>query len=689
MNLVIVESPTKAKTISKFLKGYKVLSSNGHVRDLPTSVLGVDVEHNYKPKYVVPKKAKKNVAQLKEALKSADLLILATDEDREGEAIAWHLIEALKVGKRKKIQRIVFHEITQNAIKEAIKKPRSLDVNLIDAQQARRILDRLVGYKLSPFLWKKVAKGLSAGRVQSVAVRLIVDRAREIKKFKPDEYWSIEAELKKKDAQKEDSFIALLNKKDGKAIDKLAIKDEAQALQILDDLNQAQYKVADTVKKESLKNPLPPFITSTLQQEASRRLGWSSRKTMVVAQQLYEGIDLKEKGSVGLITYMRTDSLNMSLQALKAAAVFLKDKHGAKYALPSPRFYKTKSKSAQEAHEAIRPTYINYEPDAINQYLDPSQFKLYNLIWRRFIACQMPAAILDRTTVDIEAKNFLFRTSGSTIKFDGWLKVYPAKFKEAFLPQLAKAEILDLLKLSNEQHFTQPPPKYTEASLIKTLEEFGIGRPSTYAPIIFTIQSRGYVIKDEQKRFEPTDIGFTVTDLLVEHFPKIIETKFTAHMEDDLDKIAEGKMQWESAISEFYEPFAKILEEKYETVKTKKVEEKTDKICPKCGKPIVIKQSRFGKFYACTGFPECRYTESIAKKTGVQCPKCQQGDIIEKRSKKGRIFYGCSKYPDCEFSLWGKPTGEKCPQCQSLLVHKNNKIVCSSKECKFEKELEE
>jgi len=688
MNLTIVESPTKAKTITKFLKGYKVLSSNGHVRDLPRSVLGVDTEHNYLPKYVVPKKAKKTVAELKVALKKADLLILATDEDREGEAIAWHLIEALKVGKRKKIQRIVFHEITQGAIKQALKNPRDLDLNLIDAQQARRILDRLVGYKLSPFLWKKVCKGLSAGRVQSVAVRLIVDRSREIEKFKPDEYWSIEASLKKQSDNKENAFLSILNKKDDKTIDKLAIKNEKEAKEITDDLNNAVYSIADIQTKETHKNPLPPFITSTLQQEASRKLGWSARKTMVLAQQLYEGINLKEKGSGGLITYMRTDSLTLSQDALKAASVFIKKEYGSDYALASPHLYKTKSKSAQEAHEAIRPTQVEHAPNTIKDHLDPSQLKLYSLIWSRFVACQMQPAILDKTSIDIKANNYNFRSSGSVIKFDGWLKVYPTKFKESFLPQLKKEEVLDLLKLNKEQHFTQPPPKYTEASLIKILEEFGIGRPSTYAPTLYTIQQRGYVTKDGQKRFAPTEMDVTVTDILVKNFPEIVEIEFTANMEDDLDEIAKGKKEWENIIREFYEPFAKNLKEKYETVKSKKVEEKTDKICPKCGGQILIKQSRFGKFYACSNFPDCRHTESIVKSTDVKCPKCKDGAIVEKRSKKGRVFYGCSKYPDCDFSLWDKPTGEVCPTCKSLLVEKNRKIKCSNKECDFEKESE-
>jgi len=687
MILVIVESPTKAKTISRFLsKEHQVLSSSGHVRDLPKSILGVDVEHDFKPKYIIPAKAKKLVNQLKETAKKAELIILATDEDREGEAIAWHLIEALKISKKQKTQRIVFHEITQKAILEALKNPRDLNMHLIDAQQARRVLDRLVGYKLSPFLWKKIAKGLSAGRVQSVAVRLIVDRAREIEKFKAQEYWSIEALLKKTKDSQENAFLTTLNKINDKTIDKFELKNQQEADKIIKDLAEAQYRVLNIQTKETQKYPLPPFITSTLQQEASKKFGWPARKTMIIAQQLYEGIELGAKGSVGLISYMRTDSLNLAQEAVLAAQKFIKKEFGANYVLTQPRFFKTKSKTAQEAHEAIRPTQIDFMPDSIKQYLDFSQFKLYNLIWRRFIACQMQNAILDQTIADISANGlnfpYIFRATGSIIKFDGWLKIYPFKLKEALLPKLSKDEILDLLKLDSLQHFTQPPAKYTEASLIKTLEEYGIGRPSTYAPILSTIVNRGYVIKDQQKRFEPTDIGFRVIDLLVEHFPVTIDIKFTANMEDDLDEIANGKKKWESIIKEFYDPFAANLKEKYETVKTQKIDEPTDKICPQCGNKIVIKQSRFGKFYACSNFPNCRHTEPILKSIGVKCPKCQTGQITERKTKKGRIFYGCSKYPDCDFSVWDKPTGQLCPQCHSLMVSKNSKTECSNKECK-------
>lgn len=683
MNLIIVESPTKSKSISRFLgKDYEAISSYGHIRDLPKSELGVDVEHNFKPKYVIPVKVRSRVKQLKEAAKKAELVILATDPDREGEAIAWHILQILDSTKTKNYQRIAFHEITKSAIEEALKNPHQIDMKLVNAQQARRILDRLVGYELSPFLWKKVVKGLSAGRVQSVTVRLIIDREREIKDFKPEEYWSIEAKLQKQNQK--DGFIARLIKKDEKAIPKLGIKTKEETDKILKDLEGATYKIIDIVSKEVQRHPTPPFTTSTLQQEAVRKLGFSAKQTMRIAQQLYEGIKMGKEGSLGLITYHRTDSLNLSDQALKTAQEFIKNKFGQNYALASSRIYKTKTKGAQEAHEAIRPTQANRQPEDIKQYLNTHQYKLYNLIWCRFIACQMSAALLEATTVNIQAKNYIFRTTGSIIKFDGFLKIYPTKFKETILPSLTKNELLELIKLFSEQHFTQPPARYSEASLIKTLEEYGIGRPSTYAPIISTIQERGYVEKNDQRKFIPTEIGFLVNDVLVKNFPKIVDIKFTAQMENDLDKIAAGEEEWATTVNNFYQPFHANLLQKYETVEKKKLEEPTDKKCPKCNSAIVIKLGRFGKFYACSGFPECKYTEPIIISTGVKCPKCDQGKIIEKKTKKGKIFYSCSRYPKCDFALWDKPNGEKCPQCGSLLVQtKNNKIKCSNKECHY------
>lgn len=703
MQLIIVESPTKARTISKFLsQDYLVESSYGHVRDLPEKKLGIDIEHDFKPKYVIAPKAKKTISGLRKLVQKSKNVILATDEDREGEAIAWHLIKALgldetknqsriKYGtKTKNIERIAFHEITREAIKEALKNPRQIDLNLVDAQQTRRILDRLVGYKLSPLLWKKVAKGLSAGRVQSVAVRLIVDREKEIQCFKEEEYWTINAFLKSDlstNGEKTEQFEAILIKIDDKTIPKLGIKTKEEADRILKNLDGAQYQVFEVTKKEIRKNPLPPFTTSTLQQEASKKFRFSAKQTMMIAQQLYEGIEIGEEGSVGLITYMRTDSYNLSEDALKQAQQIILKEFGPRYALESPQHYKTKLKSAQEAHEAIRPTDLAREPETIKKYLDPRQYKLYNLIWKRTIACQMKPAIIDSTTVDILAKNkvsdknkkdYIFRASGSVIKFDGWLRVYDKKISENILPALEKDDILKLLNLTANQHFTQPPPRYNEASLIKTLEDYGIGRPSTYAPILTTIQERRYVEKNEEKKFQPTEIGIIVNDLLVKHFPNIVDFQFTAKMEEDLDKIAQGEEKMVPVIKNFYGPFEKNLKIKEKEIE--KLIQKTDKICPKCGQNLIIRFSRTGKFYACPGFPECRYTESIKsvnKSTGVKCPHCQKGEIIEKRSRKGKIFYACDQFPQCDYALWDKPINQKCEKCGSLLVEtKSKKIKC-------------
>ena len=670
MKLIIVESPTKSKTLTGFLdKEYKILSSYGHVRDLPIRKLGIDVDHDFEPEYVIPTKAKKVVKELKAAAKKADLIILATDKDREGEAIAWHIVHALKIDKD--YQRIAFHEITKKAIEKALKNPGEIDMDLVNAQQARRILDRLVGYKLSPFLWKKVVKGLSAGRVQSVTVKLIIDREREIKAFKPDEYWGIEAILKQNKEKTE--LIAKLIKEDKKTIPKLGIKTKEKADEILKSLAGAKYQIVNIEKKETKKNPGPPFKTSTLQQVAASKFRFSAKQTMRLAQQLYES---------GRITYHRTDSLNLSTEALKDANQFIKEEFGEKYLLDKVRVYKTKSKVAQEAHEAIRPTKASRHPDQIKKYLDEKQYKLYNLIWRRFIASQMKPAILDATAIDVSAKNYLFRINGSTIKFDGFLKIYSVKMEEVILPVLTEKEILELIKLNSEQHFTKPPARYTEASLVKILEKHDIGRPSTYASIISTIQNRGYTEKDEQKRFVPTEIGFIVNDLLEKHFPEIVDIKFTAYLEEDLDKVAHGKQNWVKLLKDFYKPFKENLDKKYKKVEKKKLEEPTDKICPDCGKNMVIKLGRFGKFYACPGFPECKHTEPIIHSTGVKCPQCKKGDLIERKTRKGKTFYSCSKYPKCKFALWDKPVNEKCSKCGSLLVEtKNNKTKCSNKEC--------
>ncbi|TAK95325.1 type I DNA topoisomerase [Patescibacteria group bacterium] len=747
MKLIIVESPTKAKTISKFLgKKYTVKSSFGHIRDLPKTDMGIDIEHDFAPKYVVPKKAKPRVAELKELAEKAEEVILATDEDREGEAISWHLTHALKLDPAS-AKRIVFHEITKSAIEKALEKPRVIDLNLVDAQQARRVLDRLVGYELSPFLWKKIRRGLSAGRVQSVALRLVVEREREIKKFESKEYWVIAAELETGDKKPETSkFSANLIEQNGEKIEKTEtlklfasdykthtsiINDKASAETIKQDLETAKYSVRSVVKKETLRHPAAPFTTSTLQQAAINSLGFSAKQAMMAAQKLYEH---------GLITYMRTDSVNLSLESLVAARKTIEQQFGKEYALESPRYFKTKSKGAQEAHEAIRPTDPARLPDDLPAVIEGSEKRLYGLIWKRMLACQMQPAIFDSVRVEIDAvtpKNkYLLASSGSTIKFEGYLKVYAGANpdQEFLLPPLKEKDPLGLVSVASEQKFSSPPPRYTEASLVKILEEKGIGRPSTYAPTIATITERNYVEKNEDKKIVPLEIGILVNDLIVENFPQIVDLTFTASMEEDFDTIAEGKKQWVPVIRDFYGPFHKNLAAKTKSVKREDVLEKLDKPCPDCGGDLIVKFGRFGKFIACANFPNCKYTEKTAeekkvdeensgvvcdkcgapmvvkrgrfgaflgcskypdckgikrieKSTGIKCPKCSKGEISERKSKRGKLFYGCTAYPNCDFALWSKPTGEKCPKCQSLLVFAaKGKINCSNKECAFEKE---
>ncbi|HEY4475122.1 MAG TPA: type I DNA topoisomerase [Candidatus Paceibacterota bacterium] len=671
MNLVIVESPTKAKTIAQFLgKGFIVESSYGHVRDLPKSRLGVDVENNFEPKYIVPLKAKKIVSALKKEAKKSDKIILATDEDREGEAIAWHLVQALGLNPESRIQnpeskveRIVFHEITKSAIEKALQNPRSIDEDRVSAQQARRILDRIVGYKLSPFLWKKVTGGLSAGRVQSVALRLIAERENEIRNFKKEEYWTITASLLK-EKETADSIEADLVKIGNRTLEKFALKSKEKAQEIEERLKKCSYSVASIQKKEAKKAAPPPFITSTLQQEAVKRLRFSSKKTMFLAQHLYEK---------GLITYMRTDSTNLSEESTAAAKKWLESNLGAKYALSAPRALKSKSKLAQEAHEAIRPAYAEETPEKIN-LTDDGEKKLYELIWRRFIASQMPDALIATTSILISASTadapktvYTLRAAGQQIVFDGYLKIWLQKFTEKNLPELSEGEKLALKLVKSDQHFTEPPPRYSEASLIKTLEEYGIGRPSTYAPIISVIQTRNYV-KKEAGRFQPTEIGELVNKVLTENFPEVVDIGFTAQMEDEFDEIAAGKVSWQSVIDEFYQPFAKNLAAKYEEVsKSDLIQEKTDEKCDLCGKPMIVKMGRFGKFLACSGFPECKNTKKMAnsvakeppKKIGLKCPKCAEGDVVERRVSRGRargkIFWGCSRYPSCDYASWENP----------------------------------
>jgi len=652
MDLIIVESPTKAKTISKFLSDdFIVQSSFGHIRDLPKSELGIDLEHDFTPKYIIPIKAKKHVTALKKTAASAETVILATDEDREGEAIAWHLVQALGLGqhaKNIKIQRIVFHEITKNAIHNALKNPRDISQNLVDAQQARRILDRLVGYKLSPILWKRYYRGLSAGRVQSVAVRLIVEREREIEKFVSEEYWTITANVKSQKSQ--EPFSASLIGIGDKNLEKLSIKTEENAQKIVDDLKDAQYIVQNVEKKNVTRSPFPPFTTSTLQQSAAKRLKFSSKQTMMIAQQLYEGIGSKSDDSIGLITYMRTDSVHLSEDSIAGAQSYITDTFGQNYA--EQRRYKTKTKSAQEAHEAIRPTDPARVPESIRGHLTPQQYKIYDLIWRRFVASQMAKAMLDATTIEIDAKQYRFKATGTTMKFDGFLKVYPTKFEENKLPSVSVKEELQLQELIPEQHFTKPPSRYNEASLIKLLEQNGIGRPSTYAPIISTILMRKYVIKDRSRYFHPTDTGTMVNDFLVKHFKDIVDVKFTSHMEEELDEIATGKMQWIPVVREFYEPFSEQLREKYETAKEEKAAntEFTDKVCDKCGNKMIVRHGRFGKFIACSDYPKCKNIlkeeKDKPKKTGEKCEKC--GNDMVMRSGRFGEFMACSNYPECK-----------------------------------------
>jgi DNA topoisomerase-1 len=688
--LVIVESPTKAKTIGKYLgRGYTVKASYGHVRDLPKSKLGVDVEQNFTPQYLIPRDKNAIVKELKSEVKNADEILLATDPDREGEAIAWHLISATGLDAQnsgKRIGRVVFHEITKDAIKEALKHPRQIDMNLVNAQQTRRILDRLVGYKISPILWKKVKKGLSAGRVQSVAVRLIVDREREISAFNPEEYWTIEADFiaphakTKRNAQ----FRSILNSIDGQ---KAALKNEADSNRVLQDLTGAVYNVGEVRQRQVTRNPAAPFTTSTLQQEANRKLNYTSKRTMIIAQALYEGIELGDEGSVGLITYMRTDSTTVAAVAQQEAREVIEARYGKEYLPEQPPVYTRKSKNAQEAHEAIRPTSIRRDPDSIKQFLAPEQFKLYRLIWQRFVASQMSPAILDSTSVDIMAdsraelpvskRRYLFRATGSVIKFPGFMAVYQESQDEdasedelnrKALPPLTENEALELVQLLPEQHFTQPPARYSEATLIKTLEELGIGRPSTYAPTLATVQERYYVTKLDNK-FQPTELGELVNDLLVQFFPDIVDASFTSQMEDNLDDIAGGQKPWQPVLAEFYQPFESTVERaETEMDKVQLEPEYAGEDCSKCGRPMLIRLGRFGRFMACSGFPECRNTRAIVKSTGVSCPNCHEGELVIKRTRKGRTFYGCSRYPDCDFSLWDRPLNQPCPECGSLLT---------------------
>jgi len=751
-SLVIVESPAKAKTIEKFLgKDYTVLASYGHVRALPSKQGSVDTEHDFEPKYAILPESKKHIQSLKKAAAKADELILATDLDREGEAIAWHLLQALKIdenGQGPDVKRVVFHEITRDAILDAMRHPRSISKELVDAQQARSILDYLVGFNLSPFLWKKIRYGLSAGRVQSVALRLICERQKEIDAFEPQEYWTIEAQLQ---TPAREIFTAKLHSRDGRKLDKLEIAGQTEAEQIAAELQDAAYRVASVEKKQKKRNPSAPFTTSTLQQEASRKLGFSARKTMNLAQKLYEGIDLGSEGSTGLITYMRTDSVTLSKVATDEARDVIGELYGPEYTLAQPRVFKTKSKNAQEAHEAIRPTSIARRPEQVKKHLSPDQFKLYLLIWQRTVASQMATAILDATSVDISAGDrYLFRATGQVVRFPGFMKLYiegrdgnGGEDREGILPAMVEKDPLTLEQLLPEQHFTQPPPRFTEASLVKTLEENGIGRPSTYASIIQTLLNRKYV-RLEKKAFVPEDVGMVVSDLLVKHFSRYVDYDFTAELEEELDAISRGEKQWRPMLHEFWEPFQALLKENES--KVERPVEETGRDCPECGKPLVIKLGRRGKFIACKGFPECRHTEPLKgdgqtesepvysdqtcdkcqapmlikegrygkflacsaypdckniqplekpKSMGIDCPECGEGELMEKKSRRGKVFYSCNRYPKCKYALWNPPIKEECPQCGfPILEEKTTKRQgtirrCPQENCDYSRQLAE
>lgn len=694
--LVIVESPAKARTVGRFLgKRYTVRASVGHVRDLLRSSMSVDVENDFAPRYRVPNEKRQVVKELQKEVKKAVEVYLATDPDREGEAIAWHLMEAAKIT-LSQARRVVFHEITREAIEKAFAHSSKINMNLVNAQQARRILDRLVGYSLSPLLWRKVRGRLSAGRVQSVAVRLVVEREREIEDFIPQEYWSIEAELaKREDRRPPRSFVAKLHRIRGEKVD---LKDEAATQTVVDKLEQSTYVVASVKRGQRRRRPSPPFTTSTMQQETSRRLRFTPRRTMRIAQQLYEGIALDGNDLVGLITYMRTDSTNVAEQAQAEARNYIAQRYGEKFLPPKPPVYKTRAKGAQEAHEAIRPTSVFREPETIKEYLTRDQYRLYRLIWQRFVASQMEQAVYDTITVEVLAgpeggeRPYLFCASGSILRFPGFLVVYEeAKDEDAAkeepsqqIPPLTVDEVLDLVRLIPQQHFTQPPPRYTEATLVRALEKYGIGRPSTYAPILATIQQRGYVQRDG-RRLAPTETGFLVNDLLVEHFMEVLDYGFTAQMEEHLDEIAAGQREWVPVVREFYIPFKQRLDEADRKIEKVDLEpQEIGRDCPECGQPLIIRWGRYGKFIGCKGFPECRYTEPWLEKVGVACPQCG-GDLVEKRTRKGRVGYGCINYPDCEFWVWKRPLPQPCPACGGLLTEgRKGWAKCIACEEKFE-----
>lgn len=686
--LVIVESPAKAKTIEKYLgKNYVVEASMGHVRDLPKSQLGVDIENEYNPKYITIRGKGELLSKLRKLAKKSDKIYLATDPDREGEAISWHLANVLKIDENENC-RIEFNEITKDAVKNSIKHPRKINCNLVDAQQARRVLDRLVGYEISPLLWRNVKWGLSAGRVQSAALKLICDREEEIKKFNPEEYWTVDVKLKKG----KKSFPVKLTTKNKK---KIEIKNKEQADKIIEELKENEYIVSKIKKGTKNKNPLAPFTTSTLQQEASKKLNFMTKKTMSVAQQLYEGVEVKKFGTVGLITYMRTDSVRISKEAQEKALNFIDETYGKEYVPEEPRVYKGK-KNIQDAHEAIRPTYVEITPEIAKANLSNDQYKLYTLIWKRFIASQMATCVLNTNSLEIKNGNYTLRASGSTIKFDGFMKVYEYILGEeeesVLLPELEENEVLKEESIEGKQHFTQPPARYSEAAFVKLLEEKGIGRPSTYVPTISTLISRKYVDR-EKKILIPTELGFIVNDILSNYFKQIVDTDFTAEMEVKLDNVEAGKESWTHIVDEFFTPLKEDIEKAEKEISKVIIEDKVSDVpCDKCGRLMVIKHGRFGDFLACPGYPECQNTKPIVEEVDANCPLCG-GKILVKRSKKGNRFYGCSNYPECNFVSWYEPTNEKCPECGSYMVKRYSKskgeyLQCSDKECKYEKIIE-
>lgn len=681
--LVIVESPAKAKTIKKFLgSSYKIEASMGHVRDLPKSDIGIDIDNDFEPKYITIRGKGELLTKLRKEVKSADKVYLATDPDREGEAISWHLLYALKLDKSK-TSRITFNEITKNAVKKSISQARDIDMNLVNAQQARRELDRIVGYKISPLLWKKVKTRLSAGRVQSVALKLICDREQEINDFIPQEYWTLDVDLYKNKEKLNAKFYSIDN-------NKIELKAKEDVQNIVDKLQNQKFVVDEIKKGQRIRRPLAPFTTSTLQQEASKILGFTTQKTMMIAQQLYEGIDIKGEGMIGLVTYIRTDSVRISDEAYEDAKNYIQTAYGKEYLSAERNEYKSKSRT-QDAHEAIRPTYIDKAADSIKDSLNKDQYKLYKLIWERFTASQMACAVYKTMSVKIKAGNCIFKSSGSILEFLGFMSVYKISDENdenTKIPKLEQNEVLNLNKFNELQHFTQPAPRYSEASLVKTLEELGVGRPSTYVPIIGTVLQRGYVIK-ENKNFYPTELGEIINDIMVNNFKDIVNTDFTAELEDKLDEVEDGKLEWKEVIRKFYTPFEENLQTAEQNIgKIEIADEVTDTICDKCGRNMVVKYGRYGKFLACPGFPECKNAKPFFENAGVNCPSCG-GNVQIKKTKKGRKYYGCENNPECSFMSWNKPTGEKCPKCESFLVQKGTKhikIVCSNQECGYIKE---